>query len=324
MSSTLDNFGGEAEEKANEPIEEAKEVTGESMGSQNSDDNDNASGGLVSWASIGGERFVATGTTRDKLRAGVYQLYSTERGIVFQRQNMVNDDLISTNNSEMDKVLKEVESFWGLEENFRHYGFLQKRGILLWGRQGCGKSAIVQLIAESVVKNDGIVLLCNCNPELTEGALNVFREVENKRNLVCVFEDIEAIIETKAKENKLLSILDGEVQVDKVLNIATTNYPQKLDPRIVGRPRRFDRLIEIQPPDENMRRQFFKKKLNMSDDQLDVWVERTEGMSFASLSEAVISVCCLGNDFDETINRLNDLENEFETGGAKMGFSGKK
>jgi ATP-dependent 26S proteasome regulatory subunit len=55
-----------------------------------------------------------------------------------------------------------------------------------------------------------------------------------------------------------LSVLDGENQVDKVLNIATTNYPEKLDRRLVGRPRRFDRLIYIDMPNHVVRREYFK------------------------------------------------------------------
>ena len=64
-------------------------------------------------------------------------------------------------------------------------------------------------------------------------ALKVFREIEPNRSIIYIFEDIDSIIEHHG-EDEILSVLDGEMQVNKVLNIATTNYPERLDRRIVG------------------------------------------------------------------------------------------
>ena len=106
----------------------------------------------------------------------------------------------------------------------------------------------------------------------------------------------------------------------------STNYPEKLDKRIVSRPRRFDRIIKIGMPNESLRSVYFRDKLKMNGKDEDVakWVAATEGFSFASLSELVISVKCLGNGFDESVSRLKELttvkysSEEFES--EDMGF----
>src|SRR5258707_7883419 len=87
-----------------------------------------------------------------------------------------------------------------------------------------------------------------------------FRDVERQRPMVCVFEDIDAIIEQNG-DSDLLQWLDGNHQVDKAVNLATTNYPEKLDPRIISRPRRFDRILRIDAPDARMREAHFAKKV---------------------------------------------------------------
>src|SRR5438128_2696328 len=101
----------------------------------------------------------------------------------------------------------------------------------------------------------------------------------------CVFEDIDAIIKTH-QESELLQWLDGAQQINTVVNLATTNYPEQLDRRILCRPRRFDRVIKIDGASDDVRRQYLAKKLpGLRPDELADWIEKTEDLSFAGLSE---------------------------------------
>jgi SpoVK/Ycf46/Vps4 family AAA+-type ATPase len=124
--------------------------------------------------------------------------------------------------------------------------------------------------------------------------------------MVCVFEDIDATIE-KYGDGELLQWLDGNCQVDNAVNLASTNYPEKLDPHVVARPRRFDRVLEIKMPTDSQREAYLRRKLvHLADVEILDWVHRTAGLSFASLAELIISVCCLANDFDQTIEILRN------------------
>jgi SpoVK/Ycf46/Vps4 family AAA+-type ATPase len=106
-----------------------------------------------------------------------------------------------------------------------------------------------------------------------------------------------------------------------VVNLASTNYPERLDRRIVARPRRFDRLLKIGSPDARLREAFFARKLpELTRARLACWVELSEGLPFAALTELVISVECLGHDLEAAAETLRELDRQTpssdEFGGA--------
>jgi SpoVK/Ycf46/Vps4 family AAA+-type ATPase len=89
----------------------------------------------------------------------------------------------------------------------------------------------------------------------------------------------------------------------------------------VGRPRRFDRVIKVGYPDEGIRRQYFAHKLEKK--EVDKWTKKTDGLSFASLAELIISVKCLGKGFEESIELLNSLQTKevsSDDGKSAIGF----
>jgi SpoVK/Ycf46/Vps4 family AAA+-type ATPase len=204
-------------------------------------------------------------------------------------------------------MLAEIEKFWLLGPRFKSQGFLHRRGYLLHGPQGSGKSSVVHQVVRHIVGAGHVAFFCE-NPDIFVLALQQFRKVEPDRPVVCVFEDIDAIIEAH-EETAILQCLDGSHQIDKVINIATTNYPEKLDQRLISRPRRFDRIVKIEGPTARIREAYFRQKLpELNPGELAHWVRLTEGMSFAGLVELVVSVTCLGNDLAETIRILQDME----------------
>ena len=118
------------------------------------------------------------------------------------------------------------------------------------------------------------MFVCGAPALLTRG-LATFRRIEPARPAVCVFEDVDAIVQGHG-EDELLALLDGETRVDHVLNVATTNYPERLDQRFVARPRRFDRVLRIDPPDGEARRAYLAAKLGADDAEVERWAEATK------------------------------------------------
>lgn len=255
-----------------------------------------------------GDAYSAAPNTYDTLEPGMYSLEQRQGRIAFLPKQVKIDDLLRFPCSKSDKILKEIEEFWARHANFTKYGVLHRRGYLFYGPAGSGKTALVQLIVADIIKQGGTVFLCD-QPQLLNKGLSVFRQVEKERKIVCLFEDIDAIISSHG-EDELLSLLDGENQVDQVLNIATTNYPERLDKRIVARPRRFDRIVLIKMPNAAIRREYFFKKLKVEADELERWVKATAKFSFAACAELLISVKCLGHDFDESVQVLRALLEE--------------
>lgn len=259
------------------------------------------------WALVHSDTYLACAQTIDNLIPGVYGFDLCPNGVLFVRNPINADDLIDFPDSVYDKVINEVETFWQLGARFEKYGFLHRRGYLLYGPAGSGKTCLVQRLVQKIIENDGIVFMSGASsPELFSEGLKVFREIEPDRQIICIFEDIDTMVE-RWSEAQVLSLLDGENQVNKVINIATTNYPERLDKRIVARPRRFDRIVKIAMPNEVIREAYFKNKLKINGEDGKKWVKETEGLSFAALAELVISVKCLGNSFEETINKLREM-----------------
>jgi hypothetical protein len=283
-------------------------------------------GNLKQWAVLGSGRFRAVGITIGKLPPAMYSLESDNSGYLFVKRPIEVDNLIRFPDSLAESLLDEIDEFWSseCEAKFKHYGYLQRRGYLLYGPQGGGKTCICQLIVADIILRGGLVILANCHPGTVINCLQEFREVEPNRPIVCLFEDIDAIIH-KHGEAELLSLLDGENQINKVISVASSNFPELLPKRIISRPRRFDRVIKIGFPPEEHRKIYFTNKLKIEENEVEKWVRATDGFSFAACAELVISVKCLGNSFEDTLQTLKKI-NEGKASSAefdsKLGFVG--
>ena len=304
----LKAFGGDArpqvaatKQRAKSRQSDAPQVTNEK------EDETMNSISLVQWAVCGPHTYKPVSSTFPKLTSGIYSVaVSQYHGVIYQKKNICVDDLLRFPDSVSDKILNEITTFWGRGDKFKEHGFLHRRGYLLHGPAGSGKTCLVQQIIADIVTADGLVFQCNNHPAVFNDGLSQFRKVEPNRPVVCLFEDIDAIIEEHG-EDEILTLLDGENQIDRVLNIATTNYPEKLDKRLVARPRRFDRVIEIGMPSPTVRKMYFEKKLKVTDAELDKWVVASEGFSFAACAELVISVCCFQKEFNEAVSTLKEM-----------------
>jgi len=263
---------------------------------------------MSQWGLVAPHKYAAVPDTHKHLPNGAYDITLEEntRQPLFVKKTLVHDTIIPLSGLPR-QIIGEIDSFWKKENLFTKLGFLHRRGYLFYGSHGTGKSSLIYEIAAKVIKDGGIVFYCT-NPEFFNMGLTLFRQVEPERNAVCIFEDIDAIIRTNG-EATLLSLLDGENQISKVCNIASTNYPELLDKRIVGRPRRFDRVYRIGNLDDKARKTFLEKKLPKGQD-IKVWLEKTRDLSIAAISEIIISVFCFEKTLDDSVEIMKTLAEE--------------
>ncbi len=263
---------------------------------------------LLQWRVTNPGAFQVCGQTFPTLPSGAYSCEADECGQpFFQRRDLQVDDLIDFTDGLSSQILTEIDRFWTLGPRFERLGFLHCRGYLLYGKQGGGKSSLIHQVIAKTVQVGNVAFFCN-HPYFFVRAVEKFRQVEPERPVVCVFEDIDALI-ARYGDNELLQWLDGNHQVNKAVNLATTNYPERLDPRIVARPRRFDRVLRIESPDARLREAFFARKLpQQPSDERQAWIAASEGMSFAALAEMIISIYCLEHNLDETVERLREQD----------------
>jgi hypothetical protein len=265
-------------------------------------------GPALQWMVPAPDTFQVCGRTQPRLPAGAYGVGVDGCGNpLLVRRPLQTDDLLDFPGSLPARVVEEIDRFWGLGERFARLGFLHRRGYLFYGKQGGGKSSLVHQVITRVVAAGHVAFFCEYPPYFLQAAAR-FRQVEPERPMVCVFEDIDAIV-AQHGDSDLLQWLDGNQQLDRAVSLATTNYPENLDRRIISRPRRFDRILRIDAPDERLRAAYFARKLpGQPAEERARWVRLTEGLPFAALAELVISVCCLGNSLEETLAQLRDMD----------------
>lgn len=139
-----------------------------------------------------------------------------------------------------------------------------------------------------------------------------------------MIEDVDEII-NRFGEHTLLALLDGENQVENIVHIATTNYPEILGARIVNRPSRFDERILVGMPTALARQTYLSRTtFGLSLKELDRWVKDTDGLSIAHLRELAAAVLCLEQPYDQVIQRLKAMKHKISErqgeGAVPVGF----
>lgn len=240
--------------------------------------------------------------TIKEVPAGIYKIGRNMQGLYFEQHDLNTDKILRFEDSRYNEILREIDKFWGLKENYKNMGFTHKRGILLYGVPGSGKSCLLKIAMEDSVKNDNIVLIAKSGSMLAEG-LTQIKDIEKKRKVLAIIEDIDEIV--RYNEHSILELFDGENQMDNILFLATTNYINRLPARIL-RASRFDRKIEIENPPYNGRYAYLENKLKgqKNEMELKVLAEKTNGFSFGQLREFIVAAYCLKQNEDQVISRL--------------------
>jgi predicted AAA+ superfamily ATPase len=281
------------------------------------------------WGTLQDEEFVPSFKSVDQVPSGIYELQYNRNvsQITLKKQPFKTDELYQLPSYEIQDILKDIQDFWDRRDKYREYNFVHKRGILMYGEPGCGKSGIIQLIAKQLIENNGIIINIKDQDDVDFfiDFIATFRKIEPNRPLIVLLEDLDSIAgESNYSTSKLLNILDGVKQIEDVVYIATTNYPEKLQERITNRPSRFDRRYKVELPNEEIREAYIRHKLKEDDLQkvdIQEWVKRTEGMSLSHLKEVVISTIVMGREFEEVMDNLEGLKRAPSVrGSGKMGF----
>jgi hypothetical protein len=263
-----------------------------------------------------GNGYVTTGpvNTAPKLPKGTYRVGRIGMLMGFIPNPIETDNLIKINDSATELVLSEIDKFWGIKSDFDRFGYVHKRGFLLHGPQGSGKTSTINLICNEIADRDGIAILAE-HPTMVVNQLEGLREVEPDRKIVVIMEDIDQIMENRGEE-EVLALLDGHKSINGVVYIATTNYINQLSPRIKNRPSRFDRVINLGTPSEDFRYAYLKSRdLGLDDAAYHKWAKDTEGFSIAHLKEVIIGVMILKGDYTEVIDRVRKMYDESDSSG---------
>lgn len=280
---------------------------------------------LIQWTTSDHHIYIPASFSSKKLMPGLYEIHEChDTGVYFEKIELNTEDIIELPEVNSLKVIKEIETFWNREKKFQNFDLTFKRGILLWGPPGGGKTCLIKLIIKNLINREGVVIKFD-NPRLFLDGMRKFREIERATPCVVIMEDLDDILD-QWSEAKIVNILDGVDLIDKVVFVATTNYPERLGAKIVNRPSRFDKRIKIGKPNPKSRLVYFKhlfskSKSSIIEYNLKQWVEDTENMSMAHLKELFVSVIILGDDYDDTIEILKSMRDKISPQGEEhIGF----
>jgi hypothetical protein len=190
----------------------------------------------------------------------------------------------------------DLERFLRSRETYARYGVPWKRGILLTGPPGNGKTHAVKAMLNSVEHPCLYVKSLKARGDTEHGTIReVFRAARRYTPCLLVLEDLDSLIDDENR-SFFLNEMDGFASNNGILTIATTNHPDRLDPAILERPSRFDRKYHFDLPAAPERHAFLAfwnerldPALRVTDCGLEEVAAATEGYSFAYLKELVLS-----------------------------------
>lgn len=267
---------------------------------------------LQQWSTGDGQTHFPMAYSVSKVPSGLYEiLVEPNRGIFFQKVNYDTTTIINFPDTIFEDVVNSIGTFWEREEIYLKNGIKFKRGILLWGPPGSGKTSLIKLLIKDIIEREGVVFKFT-RPEIFSDGLRIFREIEPNRPVVAIMEDLDSYFE-QYNESSIINILDGVDSIEKVVFIATTNYPEKLGERVINRPSRFDRRYMIDTPSEPARLMYFEHLFSQSpthnadEIDLDKWVADTDDMSIAHLKELFTGTIILGDEYDDVLDKLKQM-----------------
>lgn len=200
------------------------------------------------------------------------------------------DDLVL--DYKVRSMLKDdFESFFERQDWFRANNLPFRRGYLLHGPPGNGKSSAVRAMMTSRGLTAYAMRLFDSQVDDSD-LDHLFELALKNRPSMILLEDLDRAFpktgETKSRVSlqALLNALDGVGTGEGVVVVATANEPTILDPAILRRPGRFDRVVCFPNPSAELRQQYLQQ-LNpgLPPRHLKMSVETSEGMSYAQLRE---------------------------------------
>jgi len=228
---------------------------------------------------------------------------------------------------EAKEELVEIIHFLKDPSKYEKLGGKIPKGVLLQGPPGTGKT----LLAKAIAGEAGVPFLNISGSDFVEmfvgvGASRV-RELfaKAKKNAPCIIfiDEIDAVgrhrgaadaggqEEKDQTLNALLVEMDGFQSGETVIVVGATNRPDVLDPALL-RPGRFDRQINILPPDVTGRTKIlevYARKIPLdSDVEMGDVARSTPGFTGADLANLMNESALLAARKDKDIVQLEDIE----------------
>jgi ATPase family associated with various cellular activities (AAA) len=225
-----------------------------------------------------------------------------ELSVKFHRLPTIDREAIILPEGLLERVERQTVEFGRQSGRLRQAGRHLKRGLLLHGAPGTGKTLTLMYLVSSM--RDRTALLLS-----VKGLGLISQTCAMARTLqpsIVILEDVDLIAEDRTNKAgatpmlfELLNEMDGLSDDADVLFLLTTNRPHLLEPALASRPGRVDQAIEIPVPDESCRRRLFDlygRGLTLQVADMPRLIARTEGASGAFIRELLRKAALFATD----------------------------
>ena len=194
-----------------------------------------------------------------------------------------------------------------------------KRGVLLYGEPGTGKTHTVRYLLSRLPEVTVIAISGRALGRIAE-ACSIARTLQPA---IIVVEDVDLIAEERTARPgehpllfQLLNEMEGLNSAADITFLLTTNRADLLEPALAARPGRVDLAAELPLPDAAARRELlglYQGSLVLAGVDLDAVVERTDGVTAPFLRELLRKAALLAAEAD------GDGDGALRVTGAQLG-----
>ena len=210
-------------------------------------------------------------------------------------KNATFDNLIVAGSLKQE-IRDDLRQFFASQALYETYSIPWKRGILFVGPPGNGKTHAVKALINELGKPCLYVKSLDIPGHSNHtGIRAVFARARQSTPCILVLEDLDSLI-TPHNRSFFLNELDGFAANTGIITLATTNYPERLDPAILNRPSRFDRKYHFELPALTERISYIslwnesvQPALRMNDAEIAQVAEAVADFSYAYIKELFLS-----------------------------------
>ena len=247
-------------------------------------------------------------------KPGFYKIFHVPGGPLAYAK-VEHPSLIETIHPTIKDLEKDLSFFYDNVPVFTKYGMPGVRKAMLIGPPGTGKTSMCIKFAREYSKTH-CVAVCT---DIEAGAQHLAKCAHYNMPTVLIIEDAEATLSGEYGQgvsSSVLNFLDG---VDQPTNKAgtyvmmTTNFPEKIEARILKRPGRIDRIYKVGPLEGNYAldcaKLYFDKDIKYTKKNKDGLTELVSGMTGAQIRELANSTraYCASNQLTINLTTIKEV-----------------